>query len=84
MPGIDKAAFLKRISGKAPAGEDIPGAAPESEMDPEEHTAEEETDMTCGEQLVQALGIEGADVQAVDDALREAVRKYGKDGGEEY
>lgn len=69
--GIDKMAFLKRVAGKSTA----------TPSDASENTPPPETDgaMTCGEQLVKALGISGADTEAVDQALREAVQKYGGD-----
>lgn len=75
MPGIDKAAFLKRIGTTKPTGygDAMPGESAEEDAAPGEESDE---GMTCGEQLVKALGIEGADVAAVDAALREAVAKY--------
>jgi hypothetical protein len=63
MP-IDKKAFLASIAGNKPAD-----AGNETEPDGDEP-------MSCGEQLVKALGL-SVDPGAVDDALREAVARYG-------
>lgn len=72
MAGIDKAAFMKRLSAKSAApgyGETVPGAEPSAEMPPDESGP-----LSCGEQLIQAL--DSGDPAAVDAALQEAVRKY--------
>ncbi len=70
MPAIDKKKFLADISSAKPYGAgDDPQGMPD---DP----AEESGEMTCGEQLIQALGLTGVDPGPVDDALREAVAKY--------
>ncbi len=65
MAGVNKEAFLASIAGGEPAGD----AAP---MPEEEYEGES---LSCGEQLVRALGLD-VDPGPVDDALREAVRKY--------
>lgn len=74
MPGIDKAKFLKRIAGAAPPsyGDDVPGMKEPGGDNPAEET--DEGEISCGEQLMQAL--DSGDVGAVDAALREAVAKY--------
>lgn len=71
MAGIDEASFMKRLSaGKGPPPSDnIPG---EAEPDGDE------APLSCGEQLMKAL--DSGDASAVDDALREAVKKYGGGG----
>jgi hypothetical protein len=72
MPGIDKAAFLKRIGSKKPEGYggSMPGAPPDDEA-----AEGESADLSCGEQLM--AGIKSGDAAVVDAALREAVQKYG-------
>lgn len=73
MAGIDQASFMKRLSAKGPPpSENIPG---EAEPDGDEADGEP---LSCGEQLVKAL--DSGDASAVDDALREAVKKYGGGG----
>lgn len=64
MP-IDKKAFLASITGEKKPGDTGDEMKPEGD-----------SPMTCGEQLVQALGL-SVDPGPVDDALREAVAKYG-------
>jgi hypothetical protein len=79
MPGIDKAAFLKKIAGKKPA-DAMPGeGSPEEEASEPADEAAAEGDVSCGEQLQKAL--DSRDPQAIDDALREAVAKYSGGGG---
>ncbi len=78
---INKKAFLARIASKKPtyAGDAMPGEGSEQEEaseSPEE--AKSEGDMTCGEQLKAA--IDSGDTVAIDDALKEAVRKYSNVG----
>ncbi len=78
---INKKAFLARIASKKPtyAGDAFPGegsAAEEASESPDE--AKSEGDLTCGEQLMNA--IDAHDSTAIDDALKEAVRKYGNGG----
>jgi hypothetical protein len=71
MP-IDKKAFLDSIAGAGTAG------------NAEEETAEgEPEEMTCGEQLVQALGL-NVDPGPVDAALKEAVARYGSSSPKAY
>lgn len=67
MAGIDKAAFLASVAG-GDSGGAPPGEAP----------MEEETEsLSCGEQLVRALGLD-VDPGPVDAALKEAVARYGQ------
>ncbi len=74
MPGIDKAAFLKKIGSQTPDyGDSVPGEGPAEEAAPGE---ESEEGMTCGEQLME--GIKQGDASMIDAALKEAVAKYGK------
>jgi hypothetical protein len=74
MPGIDKEAFLKRIGSKTPT-ETMPGEpSPEEEATEPEDEAKSEGDMSCGEQLMQA--IDSRDPEAIDAALKEAVKRY--------
>jgi hypothetical protein len=74
MPGIDKAAFLKKIgSAKPDYGDSVPGSpAEEAAESPDEEAGE----LSCGEQLME--GIKSGDASMVDAALREAVAKYGQ------
>ena len=69
MPGPDKNAMLQRIAGKAPgySSDDVVGA-PTAEPDGDE------APLSCGEQLMQAIN--SGDASLVDEALKEAVRKY--------
>lgn len=68
MPAIDRKAFLARIASSRPTSDAAPAdvAAPPGDSAP----------LSCGEQLLNALGITGVDPGPVDDALREAVTQY--------
>lgn len=71
MASVDKAKFLKRLSGGSDSySEPIPGEPSDEPMTEES----DDSGMTCGQQLKAA--IDAGDTVAIDDALREAVRKY--------
>lgn len=66
-------ALFEKI-GKQIAKANMPA---EREADEAEDSPEEEADESPGAMLVEALGIDNADIPAVDAALKAAIRKLG-------
>ena len=73
MPGIDKAAFLKRIGSAKPEGygDDVPGM-----KEPMDAPEEGDGEVSCGAQLLAAVN--NKDAAGIDAALKEAAIKYGR------